>query len=602
MKDNEAAKIEQIMKQARTVDPEHVTIDPKLKEALKDKLYEQYLSNLTHTSHMSLLRKIKAMPRSMKFISIAMMAIILLGGGIFAYYRFGNDLIPTQDNPNTRLFADLAVVEGTVEVRRNGATNWTTAAQGNTLAQGDSIKTGDNSKAVLMLDNGDAVRLNAQTEINLESTVASNIIITQAQGETYARVTKSDTNSFTIKDSDIQAKALGTAYSFKSDPTNSQVQVSVYASNVEVTAAENQEEVAELEKAVISTTDKKITISELTEEEYKANFVAWNLQQDKSGGYEVPVEGAPIVTISAPANGTTTQEGSINVTGTVTAANQLKKIVANGTIYTSMDYVGKGFNPATGAFNIDIALNDGANTISIVAYDIYWNASAAAEVSVTKEVPAPDPVDPSENYSFSVTGISSPAAGKIYVTWEVIGYGAGYGFKVVRSADSVPVYPGNDYLYISDAGARDALWTGVPAGTYNVRVCIYNGSGGCALYTSNYVSITVEGEGGGGGEYPSGVSLSVTDPIADGSGKYQVTLNWATVGGEAPNGFKVCYADHAVPTYPADNCTYVGSGTTSFTISGLVPGATYHFRVGVYKISGGGCELYSNDVAKTMPS
>lgn len=79
----------------------------------------------------------------------------------------------------------------------------------------------------------------------------------------------------------------------------------------------------------------------------------------------------------------------------------------------------------------------------------------------------------------------------------------------------------------------------------------------------------------------------------------KVSMSW-TLNGDAANGFKEVWADHANPTYPEDHWNYDSdTNLRSYTFSGLPSGQTLHFRVGVYK-SGQGVTTYSNDVTVTV--
>jgi hypothetical protein len=64
------------------------------------------------------------------------------------------------------------------------------------------------------------------------------------------------------------------------------------------------------------------------------------------------------------------------------------------------------------------------------------------------------------------------------------------GFKIVKSTAPNPVYPGNDYHYLSDQNVRSDNWTDLSAGTYHFRVCEYLG-GSCGIY-SNDLSLIVQ--------------------------------------------------------------------------------------------------------------
>ncbi|MFC1780563.1 hypothetical protein ACFLY9_02620 [Patescibacteria group bacterium] len=255
-----------------------------------------------------------------------------------------------------------------------------------------------------------------------------------------------------------------------------------------------------------------------------------------------------------------------------------------------IDENGKGFaldetDPTKGSFEVDTEAKEGDNAISVRAYDVYWNKGAEAVITVTRKTP-PEP-DPTPTNYFYVSSASSPKDGKIYVEWAINGYSAPKGFKVVAAVGHMPVYPGDKYTYKSESGARSAYITGLSAGTYNVRVCIYTGSG-CSAYTTNYKVVVVGGESHEGGV--NSISLS-------GAGS---SISW-TVDGYSKNGFKVTWSKTPGPTYPCrgtDKYHYLScSEARTDTIDAFDGAGTYYVRVCEYL---GGCGVYSNEIQVTL--
>ncbi|MBN2016302.1 FecR domain-containing protein [Candidatus Dojkabacteria bacterium] len=590
MKEN-YKNLENLLIEAKSVDSKTLVVDQGFKESLREQLYESYINSAQGGSFMAKLKSI-TLTWKVALASFAVLAFVALfaGGGVYLLTRKAKQ----EEQKEVLLAANLAVADGEVEVRKAGDDRWMEAKQGDTLSQGDTVKTGSESRAVLELDNGDAVRLNADSEVRLEGMNPSAVVFEQLRGESYSRVASSDENTYTIKSQGVEARAMGTAYKFSTNEEQKQVEVFVYESQVKLNIDETK--VAELNKAIVNVENENVTVEEMTEEEFKEEFAEWNKEKDKEAGVQCHEENGPTVTITSPADGTETDGEAITVTGTVTdTESALRKIVVNGQIYTSKDENGKGFDPADGTFDVDVALVEGENTITVRAYDIYWNSTEVSVMVIRKSAQTPEP---GPNSYFYVSSVSSPAAGKIYVKWAMSGYSAPSGFKAVAAVGKMPVYPGDKFAYVSSSGAREAYITGLPAGTYNVRVCIYNGNGQCIMYTTNYKTVTVEGEVKGEGTYPTAINISLEEPVCEGS-TYKVTVNWSPVGSEAPNGYKVCWSTHANPTYPDDGCQYMSSGSRNFTVTGLASGTTYHFRVGAYR--SGYCDPYSANVSKTMP-
>ncbi|MBI5071636.1 FecR domain-containing protein [Candidatus Falkowbacteria bacterium] len=79
----------------------------------------------------------------------------------------------------------------------------------------------------------------------------------------------------------------------------------------------------------------------------------------------------------------------------------------------------------------------------------------------------------------------------ITLSWALSG-NSPYGYKLVKSLEPNPVYPGNEYVYLSSPDMKGSYtWDVVDPGTYHFRVCAYNGGGGCVFYSNDY-SVTVQ--------------------------------------------------------------------------------------------------------------
>ena len=69
----------------------------------------------------------------------------------------------------------------------------------------------------------------------------------------------------------------------------------------------------------------------------------------------------------------------------------------------------------------------------------------------------------------------------IKFTWTVNGINVDQGFKLVRSIEANPVYPGNDYQYLTNKDQRSYTWGIKDGKTYYFRVCQYLG-GKCGVF------------------------------------------------------------------------------------------------------------------------
>jgi hypothetical protein len=189
-----------------------------------------------------------------------------------------------------------------------------------------------------------------------------------------------------------------------------------------------------------------------------------------------------------------------------------------------------------------------------------------------------------------VLNATASGEGQVKLNWSLKNMESPNGFKVVVSEEPNPVYPGNDYHYLSDPAVRNDVWTNLKAGhKYYFRVCEYLG-GSCGKYSNNAV-VTVTGtpisqqQG----------SISLTATVADG----KVKLHWGLTDITSSMGFKVVTADHANPVYPGDDYHYLSDPNVRDDSWNLEAGKTYNFRVCEYL--GGKCGVYSNNIVVTLP-
>lgn len=208
------------------------------------------------------------------------------------------------------------------------------------------------------------------------------------------------------------------------------------------------------------------------------------------------------------------------------------------------------------------------------------------------ETPAPTPAPVPTVINLS----GSAYATGVKLTWSVSGVDTSKGFKVVKSTSQNPVYPGNDYAYLSNSGARSYAWEIKDGKTYYFRVCQYLG-GSCGVYSNN-IKVTAP-------------FVATTTPSAvNGITARQVgeTVSWI-VNGYSEKGFKVVWAPTSEPTYPpkADGFWQYWSDPATTTSDSLridhggktVTPGTYFVRVCEYL--GGSCGVYSNQITVTLP-
>ncbi|MCX6782140.1 MAG: FecR domain-containing protein [Candidatus Magasanikbacteria bacterium] len=214
------------------------------------------------------------------------------------------------------------------------------------------------------------------------------------------------------------------------------------------------------------------------------------------------------------------------------------------------------------------------------------------DTSTEKNIQEDSPVISDKPVEVLSTGIvlsAKAVSGGISLSWSVTNVEAPTGFKIVKSSEINPVYPGNDYIYLSESGVRSYKWAIADGKTYYFRVCQYV-EGKCGVYSNNIklTAPTVQKDAGSETGTVSSISLSSL-----GSGQ----VLWR-VSGYSELGYKVVYSKNTSPAYPTregDKYQYLTDPkTTSATIDAFSGDGVYYVRVCEYL--GGKCGVYSNEI------
>jgi len=230
------------------------------------------------------------------------------------------------------------------------------------------------------------------------------------------------------------------------------------------------------------------------------------------------------------------------------------------------------------------------------APDLAVNEGKLKETSTTPEEIIKAPA------SISLTG--EKESNGIKLTWDIANFEASQGFKVIKSSESNPSFPGDTAVYLSSPDSRSYLWDITDGKVWHFRVCEFAGSG-CGVYSQD-VSVqaplkVVEEkkvevkEEESDGEVDS-IKLTVTKKSDE-----KVKLTW-TVDGRSEKGFKIIWSKNDHPTYPlgdGDKFHYLSDPSArEDIITDFDGGHKYYFRVCEYL--GGKCGVYSNEVSVDM--
>ena len=83
----------------------------------------------------------------------------------------------------------------------------------------------------------------------------------------------------------------------------------------------------------------------------------------------------------------------------------------------------------------------------------------------------------------------------VTLKWEMKNVEAPEGFKVVKGSQRNPEYPGSYYRSVRSGETTSYTWDTTDGETYYFRVCVYDGSSGCQLYSNDLEVKTVEVSG-----------------------------------------------------------------------------------------------------------
>ncbi|HEX9805206.1 MAG TPA: FecR domain-containing protein, partial [Candidatus Dojkabacteria bacterium] len=260
---------------------------------LKNKLASLHLDNISNTAAMNTNSNTEVAGDSasqstksrfnlkfaLSFASLAILALVV--GGIFFFSKNGSeDSIQVDD----QYFAEVVFIEGDVQVgeKDGDSVQFSDISSGKSVAQGDVIRTFADSRAIIQLDDGSALRLNENTKLALDSLDPNSILVTNLEGEVFARVIKAE-RDFVVASDSLNLSSLGTAY--KSVNKEKEEGVVVYESAVKFKKKESDDskEVQEGKQLYIKSETKEIdTILDLTSEEVKVDdFALWNKKKDE---------------------------------------------------------------------------------------------------------------------------------------------------------------------------------------------------------------------------------------------------------------------------------------------------------------------------------
>jgi hypothetical protein len=404
-----------------------------------------------------------------------------------------NDSVVMQEETPDLLGVAIILKEGTLQTRQTDNEEWLDATVDTEISQGTALRTvGATSRAVIAFDDGSALRLDANSEAELEIVTTERILVNHVSGYTYNRVLPSDGLKYIVTSTEAQYEALGTA--FKTASTGDEQSVEVYHSSVVETGLNKTPKAGE--KLVVinkASPTEQGTIKKLDIEEVKNDpFLQWNRELDANDenfkaslGFLSDIT-APEITFNRTdgevvllePNAT---EGTIEITGSTEAGANLTVLSKSQSGSTPVGVTVGG----DGKFTTPVlSAPIGISVFEFVAKDRTGNTTTK-----TLRITFQRKSQPVAGNASSFVLSSNVTSDKLGLTWSLSGIEAKDGFKVVFEKDNPnPIFNsgGSESFPTKDTSSSIDLSKNLKdKGTYYVKICIYDAaSGTCGQYSN----------------------------------------------------------------------------------------------------------------------
>jgi ferric-dicitrate binding protein FerR (iron transport regulator) len=376
----------------------------------------------------------------------------------------------------------VGLIEGTVEYY--DGSRWQAATTATEIAEGNEVKTTGASRAVIVLDDGSAVRLDANTQVHFAKLTLANVVIQNRNGAVYTRVTPSSQRTFVVSNNEQSYKAMGTAY--RTYNLGDKQGVEVFQSSVQT---KEQTAVPEGQGYFTKHADasKLHKVSQLDLSQFQNDdFLLWNKSEDeknkdfadklgvlKDVKKEAPkVTEQPKPTTSATSagiklSGSASEEGiKLSWTATGVGAGDGFKVVYSKK--TATPKYGSESAEFSSSSPYKLGLKDG-NTYYIRVCAYRPNTKTCENYSNTLTIKTVY----KETVKTPVTSgtVTLSQAGET-LSWT-FGGTAPYGFKIAYNTTGSPVYPGDSAVYSDKAAINLSALSLSSGSTYYIKVCKY---------------------------------------------------------------------------------------------------------------------------------
>ncbi len=445
----------------------------------------------------------KNLPKNTK-LSMALILLLVLVGFWAVLFNENTTQEMAQNDEETvteletapAMKAVLSLTEGVVEIRYDQNADWQDTKPDMAVDPDANVRTvGASSRAIIKLEDGSEIRIDANTEIVFESLTESRIVVAQKTGYLYNRITASTKRIYGVHTTNAQFQAVGTAFRTIANGDEEAVEVyqnSVKETSINLSASEGEKlTIKNPAKPSVEKTKEKLSIQLLKDDE----FIVWNRELDKKNpdfssslGFLSDFDG-PTIDIADPAAGSTIQieteasEGTVNIKGKTEARASL---TVESKSQNGSSPVAVSVNP-DGSFETgSITAPVGNSVFEFVAKDRVGNES---KLNITYTFARKATVQ-EQALLFSVTSSDK----KLNFEWQLVGLTAPEGLKIIGSQTNNPKL-GSDKTYATvtsgTAISVDIDKDFKSGKTYYFRLCRYISSTDTCDEYSNEVSIKI---------------------------------------------------------------------------------------------------------------
>lgn len=468
---------------------------PEFTDNLKEKLLQDYINYYDQGSMNN---------RASRILKFALASFALVGVTVASV--FGGMFFLNLQEEN-KYSAQVVYSEGIVEFKKpNG--DWEIIEKDVLLKKDYSVRVSGDGIASLKFFDGNIVRLSNDTTIDIKNVQKEEVILENVEGSLYVSVEETNVKyQIAMSNSDIKLnKGI-----FLTENNDEEKKIKVFKDSVNVSLKDQEEKIYEIpegKKLYIKAKEEekqnkpvKITKDEVSEDK----FILANKELDKDtnkdlGYLDESVFGEIKIEVQAKGDGILVSfeklgSPSLNGFKIIKSLSDNPVFGKDESIYVEVESKGEKL----------VGVKDGKTYYFRVCeyngFGCVVNSVVKSAVAPVPPTPTPKPVvnqpaptkkpsptpTPAPTQNVNITSINGNI-NKFKVFWSFSG-SATQGFKVVYSKTSPNPTFGIDASGYFGEGSTYGIVSGIPAGTYNVRVCRYTGSG-CDSY-SQTVSVNV---------------------------------------------------------------------------------------------------------------